>query len=60
MHGYNTFGAWMNHRHTQTHKIHHGLDLEEANTFHVIVFSMTNHRGCTQMSFFPKLFSQES
>ncbi len=31
--GWNTFGAQMNHRHTQTHKTHHDPNLKEATTF---------------------------
>jgi len=27
-----TFGAWMNHEQTQTHKTHNDPDLEEATT----------------------------
>jgi hypothetical protein len=27
MRSWSTFGAQMNHKHTWTHKIHHGLDL---------------------------------
>ncbi len=53
MHSWNTFGAWMNHGHIQTHKIHHGLDLGETITFPLIVFSMINHGGYIQMSFCP-------
>jgi len=52
--GWNTFGAWMNHMHTRTHKTHHVLDLGEATTFPLIVFSMPNHGAWTQMSFCPK------
>jgi hypothetical protein len=44
-------GAQTNHGHTQTHKIHHDLNLRETTTFPFIVFSMLSHRGCTQMSF---------
>jgi hypothetical protein len=51
MHNQNTFGAWMNHRQTQIHKIHHGSDLGEATTFPLVVLSMLNHGANTQMSF---------
>jgi hypothetical protein len=44
----------VNHGHTQTHKTHHDLNLEEATTFPLIVFSMINHGGYIQMSFCPK------
>jgi hypothetical protein len=33
----------MNHGHKQIHKIHHDLDLGEATTFPLIVFSMISH-----------------
>jgi hypothetical protein len=52
---WNTFGARTNHGQTWTYKTHHNSDLEEATTFPFIVFSMPNHRTCTQMSFCPKL-----
>jgi hypothetical protein len=47
--------AWMNHGHTQTQKIHYILDLREAITFPLILFSMISHGGCTLMSFCPKI-----
>jgi hypothetical protein len=34
----NIFGARKNNGQTWTHKIHHGLDLGEASTFHFIVY----------------------
>jgi len=37
----------MNHEHIQTHKIYHGLDLGEATTFPLMVFSMFGHKACT-------------
>ncbi len=49
------FGAQTNHRHTQTHKTHHGQNLEEATTFPLIVLSVINHGGYTQMSFCPRI-----
>jgi hypothetical protein len=55
-----TFGALTSHEHTPTHKTPHGLDSGEATTFHLTIFSMTNHGGYTQMSFFPRLQSWES
>jgi len=33
----------MNHMQLQTHKIHHGLDLVEATTFPLIVYSVVGH-----------------
>ncbi len=41
----------MNHGHTRTHKTHHDLNLGEATTFPLMVFSVINHGGCIQMSF---------
>jgi hypothetical protein len=35
-------------------KIHHGLDLGEATTFPLIVFSMPSHGANIEMSFCPK------
>jgi len=58
VHSYITFGAWMSHKHTRTHKIQHGPNLGEATTFPLIVLFVPGHRGCTQMSFchgIPKL-----
>jgi hypothetical protein len=52
---WNTFGAWINHEHTRTHKIHHDPNLGEATTFPLIVFSVISHGGYIQMSFFPKI-----
>jgi hypothetical protein len=37
---WSTFGAWMNHGPTQTHKIHHGPNLGETTTFPLIVFCL--------------------
>ncbi len=50
MHSLNTFGAQTSHVQTQTHKTHHGLDLETT-TFPFILFFMPGHGACTQMSF---------
>jgi len=55
-----TFGALTSHEHTRTHKTPHGLDSREATTFHLTIFSMTSHKGYTQMSFFPRLQSWDS
>jgi len=49
-----TFGARTSHRQTRTHKTHHSLDLGEATTFSLIVYSMLGHGTSTQMSFCPK------
>ncbi len=54
MHSWNIFGAQMNHMHTQTHKIHHGLDMGEATTFPLIVFYVIRYGGYIQMSFCPR------
>jgi hypothetical protein len=51
MHNWNTFDAWTNHGHTRTHKTHHDLDLGEAMTIPLIVFSVMSHRSYIQMSF---------
>jgi hypothetical protein len=48
---WNTFGAWMNHMHTRTHKTHHGPDLTKATTFSLIVLFVINHGGYMRMSF---------
>jgi hypothetical protein len=52
---WNIFSARMNHMHTQTHKTHHNPNLGETTTFPLIVFFMLDHRGCTQMSFCPRI-----
>jgi hypothetical protein len=49
MHSWSTFGAWTNHGHTQTHKTHHDLNLEEGTTFPLIIFFVLGHKGYTQM-----------
>jgi len=54
MHSWNTFGAWMSHMHTRTHKVHHGLDLGEATTFPFIILFVISHGGYIQMSFCPR------
>jgi len=51
---YFVFGAWTSHEHTRTYKAHHGLNLEEAITFPLIIFSMLGHRAYTQVSFCPR------
>jgi hypothetical protein len=39
VHSWSTFGARMNHKQTQTHKTHHGPDLEESHhLFHYSIF----------------------
>jgi hypothetical protein len=55
MHGWGTFGAWMNHRQTWTHKTHHSPDLGEATTFPFTVFFVPGHGTSIQMSFCPEL-----
>ncbi len=57
VHCWNIFGARTNHGHTQfhkIHKIHHDLDLGEATTFPIIMFSVTRHKGYMQMTFFTR------
>ncbi len=51
MRNWKTFGAWMNHGQTQTHKTCHNSDLGEATTFPFIVFYVLGHGACIQMSF---------
>jgi len=55
MRNWNIFGAWMNHGHTHIYKTHHSPYLGEATTFPLIMFSMINHKGYTQMSFCPEI-----
>jgi hypothetical protein len=55
MHSWNTFGAWMSHGHTWTHKVHHGLDLGEATTFPFIILFVISHGGYIQMPFCPRI-----
>ncbi len=49
------FGARMNYGQTQTHKTHQGLDLREATTFPLIVYSVHGYGTTTQRSFCPKV-----
>jgi len=60
VHSLNTFGAWMSHGQTRTHKDHHGLDLGEAITFPLIVYFMSGHGVNTQMAFGPETPKWES
>jgi hypothetical protein len=55
VHGWSIFGVQTRHEHTWTHKTHHGLDLGEATTFPLIVFSVISHGGYIQTSFCPKI-----
>jgi hypothetical protein len=50
----------MSHGQTQTHKIHHGLDLGEATTFPLIVYYVPLHEAHIQMTFCPKTPKWES
>jgi hypothetical protein len=50
-----TFGARTNHGQTRTHKTHHGLDLREAITLLLIVFSMPGHGPTPKCHFVPGL-----
>ncbi len=54
------FGALISHGQTQTHKTHHGLELGEATTFTLIIYSMHGHETNTQMSFCPMTPKWES
>ncbi len=51
MHSLNIFGARTSHGQTWIHKTHHGLNLEEATTFFLIVYFVLGHGTNTQMSF---------
>jgi hypothetical protein len=53
MHGWSTFGAWMNHGHTWIHKTHHDPNLKEATSFPLIILFVISHGGYIQMSFCP-------
>jgi hypothetical protein len=44
----------MDHKKTQTHKIHDGPELEEATTFPLIVYYVPFHKAHIQMAFCPK------
>jgi hypothetical protein len=44
----------MMHKQTQIYKTHLGLDLGDANTFPLIIFSMPGHEAYNQMSFCPE------
>jgi hypothetical protein len=48
---WNTFGERTNHKHTQTHKIHHSPDLGEAITFPFILFYVISHRATSKCHF---------
>jgi len=60
MHSWNTFGAKTSHGQTQTHKIHHGLDLGEATTFPLTVYYVPFHEAHIQMEFCPRIPKWES
>jgi hypothetical protein len=60
VHNWSTFGERTSHGQTQIHKTHHGLDLGEAISFPIIVFSMLGHETSTQMSFCPETPKLES
>jgi hypothetical protein len=66
MHSLSTFGARTSHgqiRTHKTHKTHHDLNLGEATTFPLIVYSMPLHKVHIQMTFClgtPKWESQNS
>jgi hypothetical protein len=54
VHNWNIFGARTSHEQTWIHKTHHDLDLGEATTFSLIVYSVPGHTTNTQMSFFSR------
>jgi hypothetical protein len=54
VHRWNIFGALMNHKHSQTHKTHHSLDLGEGTTFLLIIFLLIHHEGYHPNGVFPK------
>jgi hypothetical protein len=56
MHSWSTFGARTNHKHIQTYKTHHDLNLGEA----LIIFSMIHHMAYIQMVSFLELPSWDS
>jgi hypothetical protein len=51
MHSLSTFGAKMNHGQPRIHKIHHGKDLGEANTFPIIVYFAPLHETTSKWHF---------
>ncbi len=51
MHSWSTFGVRTNHKQIRTYKILHGLNLGEATTFPLIVYSVPLHEGHIQMAF---------
>jgi hypothetical protein len=60
MRSLSVFGVKTRHEQTQAHKIHHGPDLGEAITFHLIVYSMLGRETSTQMAFWPEIPKWES
>jgi hypothetical protein len=60
LHNLSTFGARTNHEQIQIHKTHHGLDLREATTFPLIVYSMPLHDAHIQMAFCSMTMKWES
>jgi hypothetical protein len=55
VHNLSTFGVRTNHRQIRAHKTHHRLDLREATTFPLIVYSVAGHGTNIQMAFFSRL-----
>jgi hypothetical protein len=51
MHSWSTFDAQTSHRHTRTHKIHHGPNLGEATTFPLVVLSAIQHEATPKWCF---------
>ncbi len=54
------FGVGTSHGLTRTHMTHHGLDLGEATTFPLIVFSVAPREAYIQMTLFPRTPKVES
>jgi hypothetical protein len=51
MHSLSTFSAKTSHGQPQSQKPHHGMDLGEAITFPLIVYSLPLHEAHIQMAF---------
>jgi hypothetical protein len=51
MHSWSTFGARTSHEQIQIHKIHHGLDLEEATVFPLLIYFVPLHKPTSKWHF---------
>jgi hypothetical protein len=54
MHSCRIFGAKKSHRQTWIHKTHHDLDLREATTFPLIVYSFLSMKPTSKWRFVPR------